>query len=48
MDFEIQIAAKLKMLRMVQRAGLVDQEKQLNREIIELYILRAVLLKHTI
>ncbi|MDD5649767.1 MAG: hypothetical protein PHF86_05005 [Candidatus Nanoarchaeia archaeon] len=45
MNFELQIESKLKLLHVVQKAGVTEQVRQLNREIIDLYVLHAILKK---
>lgn len=45
MDIGVQIESKLKLLHIAQKAGVVEQVRRLNYEIIELYVLHAILTK---
>lgn len=47
MNIELQIESKLRLLHVLQKAGVTEQVRQLNREIIDLYVLHAVLTKES-
>lgn len=45
MPIELQIESKLRLLRIVQKAGVHEEARRLNQEIINLYILHAIFKK---